>query len=116
LLKAEELDNPQVDRWVQAQSALIGADGVIELDAESAIDLNFAPVIHSGHAEHDNPIRHNDAMINLGFHVFGMFRYSRLQGGQDFLDGLVEFWLAGVLLLHIINDFLYNRRILLLLG
>ena len=56
LLKAQELDDPQVNRRVEAQAALVGADGVVELDAEAAVYLDIAVVVHPGHPEQDGPV------------------------------------------------------------
>jgi hypothetical protein len=40
LLEGEELEDAEVDRGVEAQAALVGADGAVELDAEAAVDLH----------------------------------------------------------------------------
>src|SRR5271169_6668241 len=37
LLKGEELQDAQIDRGMEAQAALVGADGAVHLDAEAAI-------------------------------------------------------------------------------
>jgi len=38
---------------MEAQAALVRAEGAVELDAEAAIDLDTAGVVLPGNAEHD---------------------------------------------------------------
>ena len=42
LLEAQELDDAEVDGGVEAQAALVGADGGVVLHAEAAVDLDLA--------------------------------------------------------------------------
>ena len=37
---------------VEAQAALVGADGGVELDAVAAVHLHLALIVDPGHAEH----------------------------------------------------------------
>ena len=39
LLEAQELDDAQVDRGMEPQAALVGADGGVELHPVAAVDL-----------------------------------------------------------------------------
>jgi len=48
LLEAEELDDAGVDRGVEAQAALVGAQRGVELDAEAAVDVDLAGVVDPG--------------------------------------------------------------------
>jgi len=48
LLKAQELQDRQVDRGVETQAAFVGTDGRVELDAVAAVDLDLASVIDPG--------------------------------------------------------------------
>src|SRR5690606_800859 len=57
LLEAEEFDDAQVHGRMESQSALVRADGAVELDAEAAVDPHVALVVHPGDAEHDDPFR-----------------------------------------------------------
>lgn len=41
LLEAEELQDGQVDRGVETETTLVGAEGGVELDAETAVDLDL---------------------------------------------------------------------------
>ena len=42
LLKAQKLQDALVDRGMEAQAALVGADGAVELDAVAAVHLDLA--------------------------------------------------------------------------
>ena len=42
LLEAEELDDAEVHRGMEAQAALVGADGAVELHAVAAVDVHVA--------------------------------------------------------------------------
>src|SRR5208337_2569362 len=63
LFKRQELQDAKVDRGMEAQPALVGADGAVHLDAETAVDLNVALIVEPGNAEHedalwlDNPLQ-----------------------------------------------------------
>jgi hypothetical protein len=91
LLEAEELEDAQVDGGVEAEAALVGADGAVELDAETAVDLDLAGVVLPGHAEDDLAFGFDDAFEDAF---------------EDFAGGLEEFRFAGVAGLHLGQDFL----------
>ena len=82
---------------MEAQAALVGADGAVHLDAEAAVDLDLAAVVDPGHAEHDHPLGLDDALEDLGLAVLGMLVEDRARRLDDLLDGLMEFRLARVL-------------------
>ena len=65
LLEGEELEDAEVDGRVEAQAALVGADGAVHLDAEAAVDLDLALVVDPGHAEHDHALGLDDALEDL---------------------------------------------------
>ena len=56
LLEGQELQHAEVDRRMEPQAALVGADGAVHLDAEAAVDLHLAAVVDPRHAEHDRPL------------------------------------------------------------
>ena len=82
---------------MEAQSALVGADGAVHLDAEAAIHLHFALVIEPGHAEHKDPFGLGNAFQDLGFVILRVAPQHGLQGLEHFHHGLVEFWFGWVL-------------------
>ena len=63
-------------------SALIGADGAIELYTVTQVYLYFALVVNPGHAEGYDALRLYDALYNLGFFELRMLVvhiFDRLQ-------------------------------------
>ena len=104
LLEAEELDDAEVHRRVQAQAALVGADGAVELHAETAVHLNLAVIVDPRHAEHDDALGLDDALEQRGLLVLGMGLDDRLEGLKHLGDGLDELGLLGVLRLHLLDD------------
>ena len=54
--KARNFRMPRLTDGMEAQSALVGADGAVHLDAESAIDLDVALVVEPRNAEHDDAL------------------------------------------------------------
>ena len=97
LLETEELQDAQVDGGVQAQTALVRTDSVVELDPVSTVDLHGALVVCPGDPEHDLAIWLDDPVEDLRFQVFRALLEYWLQGFQDLAHGLVEFLLPWVL-------------------
>ncbi len=97
LLESEELEDPEIDGGVEAETALVGTDGRVELDAETAIDLDLAAVVHPRHAEHEDPLRLDDAFEDPMVEVFRVALEHRHQRLDDLLDGLVELRFTRVL-------------------
>ena len=104
LLEAEELDDGQVDRGVEAQTALVGADRGVELHTVAAVDLNLAVVVHPGNAEHDDALGLDEALHETGFFPLGVLVNDVLEALEDFINGLQEFGLIGVVLLKVGED------------
>ncbi len=66
LFKCEEFQDSKIDRGMEAQAALVGADGAVHLDAEAAIDLDIALVIEPRHTEHNEALGLGDALQDFG--------------------------------------------------
>jgi len=62
LFKRQELQDAQRHRRMEPQPALVGADGAVHFNAESAIDLNLALIIEPWHAEHHDALGFDDAL------------------------------------------------------
>src|SRR5664280_78043 len=97
LLESEELEEAEVDGRMEAQAALVGADGAVHLDAEAAVDLDLALVVHPRDAEHDHALRLGDALEDLRVAILRVLGDDGLERLGDFHRGLVELRLAGVL-------------------
>ena len=96
LFEGEELQDRQVDRRVEADAALVGADGAVHLHAVAAVDLDLAFVIEPGHTENDDALGFRDAFQNFHFLQYGARHDVGSQRFGDLADGLVEFRLIGI--------------------
>src|SRR5208283_5104069 len=100
LLEGEELQDAEIDRGMEAQAALVGADGAVHLDAEAAIDLDVALVVKPRHAEHKDALGFHNPLQDPGRNVFRMSLENEAQRVEHFLYRLVKFRLSGVLRFH----------------
>ena len=57
LLKAKEFHNPKVYGRMEANAALVGADGAVKLSAVATVDLHVAQVIYPAYTEDDASLR-----------------------------------------------------------
>lgn len=95
LLKAEELEDGQVDGGVQTQAALVGAQGRVELDPVAAVDLDVALVILPLHAELDDALG-DGGDLEGGAVLWVLLEQSAvLQGRGELVVGLLELGLGG---------------------
>ena len=83
---------------MQTQTALVGADRGVELDAPAAVDLHLTGVVYPRNAEIDDALGLNDALHDAVGLDLGTCHNDRLEGLEDFLDGLQEFRLVRVAL------------------
>ena len=97
MFKAQEFDDPQIYRRVEAQATFVGTNGVVKLYAETAVYLHFTLVVNPWDAEHECPVRYDNAIIDFGFYKLGVACNRCLQGSKDLLDCLMEFWLSSTL-------------------
>jgi hypothetical protein len=104
--KGQELEDGQVDRRVEADAALVGADGRGVLDAVAAIDLHLAMVIDPRDAEHDDALRFDQAIEQAVFGIFRMLGDVRPQAFDDFGDGLQKLRLPRIAGGYLLNEFL----------
>jgi hypothetical protein len=82
LLKAQELQDRQVDRRVQAETALVWAEGGVELNSVAAVDLDLVLVVFPNHPKLDDALRDGDDLE--GGLVFGvLFEESAVFEGGD---------------------------------
>src|SRR5690606_9941568 len=89
LLEAQELDDPEIDRGVEAQAALVGAEGGVELDPEAPVDLYLTAVVDPGNAEDDLPFGLAEAFDQRVVGIGGMARDHGTQALQHLAHGLV---------------------------
>ena len=120
LLKAEEFQNGQVDAGMEPQTALVGADGAVELHPVAPVHLHLALIVHPGDAEKNDPLRLHEPLQQTGLFVLGMLVKHGGNAFQDFRGRLQKFAFVGVALLqpfqnagsisvHIEYPFLFSR-------
>ena len=101
-LKAEELHDREVDRRMEAQSALVGADGGVVLYAVAAVDLHLSGVVHPCDAERDDPVGLDEALKNGVLLPLGVLIDNAFETFEKFTDALVELRSVGVAGEHLI--------------
>ena len=108
LLKAEEVDDGTVDGGMEADPALVRAEGAVELGAVAPVDVDFAVVIGPADAERDAAFRFHDAFQEFFFtivaFVLGDDGRDRV---QNFSHRLVEFGFTRISLQDGFHDFIY---------
>ena len=97
LLEGQELQDAEVDRGVEAQPALVGADRAVHLDAEAAVHADLALVVDPGDAEEDDALGLDDALEDLRVLVLRVAVEHEGERLGDLLDGLVKLGLGRVL-------------------
>ena len=81
---------------MEAQAALVRADGGVELHTVATVDLHLAFVVNPGHAELDHALRLDEALQNAVLFVFGVLGNDRLEGVEHLVDGLQELRLVTI--------------------
>ena len=65
---------------MEAQAALVGANGAVELHAVADVDMHLALVVSPRYAERDDAFRLYDAFNQLDFLELGMLVVDILDG------------------------------------
>ena len=92
-----------------AQTALVRADGAVELAAVADVGMVVAVVVHPNDAEGEHTLRLDHAVEQVGFFIFGVGIHHGGDRGEYFLYGLHEFRLVAVLFLDVLNNALDIR-------
>ena len=96
---------------MQAQAALIRADGAGKLHAERVVDLHLTLVIHPRHAEKDLALRHGQAFKKRFFAILLFVALNhRAQGIEHLANGLMKLRLAGIFAHHALIDLVNVRH------
>ena len=98
LLKAEELQDALIDRGMEAQAALVGADGAVELHTVAAVHLNLALIVNPGHTEGDDALRLDQTLNQSGLLVLRVLLHNGLDALQNLAHSLQELRLVGIAL------------------
>ena len=106
LLKAEELHCVEVDVFLEAQTAFVRSDCVVELNAETAIDVIYAVVVHPRHAEHNLSVGLYKTLENNVFsHSFFVLFDSGCERRKNLFNRLHKLGLSRVFQFGLFNDF-----------
>src|SRR3954469_23141420 len=104
LLESEELQDRAVDRRVEADSALIGADRIVVLDPVAALDPDIVVVGLPADPERDHPVRLGDSAQDLPAVVILLVGDEVEDVLGHFLDRLDEFGLARIAALDALHE------------
>ena len=96
LLEGEELQDAQIDGRVEAQAALVGADGGAVLHAPGAVDLDLTLVVHPGHTELDGALGFDQALEQALAGIAGVGLQERPEAVHHLLYGLQKFGLVRI--------------------
>ena len=100
LFETEELQDGRIHGRMETQTALVGTDGVVELDTVAGIHLHLSFIIDPRHAEGENTVGFDDALDDLRRFEFRMFVIHVLNGLENLLYSLQVFFLCRVLRLE----------------
>jgi hypothetical protein len=97
---------------MEAHTALVRADGGIELDAVAVVHLYLTLVIHPGDAEEDAPFRGGQPLKQriAAVGILVLFDYGT-QAFQHFVNSLIELRLVRILCLHSCQNIIYITHI-----
>ena len=113
LLEAKKFEHALGDGGMKAQSAFVGSNGVVKLDAPAAIDAHAAVVGFPSDAKGDDAIGFGEALEDAGLAVFGVLFNVGKEVGHDLFDGLVKFQFAGIAFFqsgHELVEALFRRK------
>ncbi|MNE51215.1 hypothetical protein D3C80_1458330 [compost metagenome] len=86
---------------MEAQAALVRADGAAHLHAVATVDAHHALIVDPRYAEQDGAFRLDHALEDGGLHVARFALQEGPQAAHHFFDRLVEFRLVGVAALEL---------------
>ena len=91
LLKTQELEDGQVDSGVEAETALVWAEGRVELDAVALVDVAHALVVFPDNAELDDALGDGDDLESLLVLWVLLEDGGALEGGGELYMMLIVF-------------------------
>ena len=106
LLKAEELHDGKVNIALETETALVGSDRAVELNAEATVYLNFAVTVGPRYTEFDNALRLYETLKKTGFLILGMLFDNGFKGFENLFNSLKKLGFVRIALLNLRNNFL----------
>ena len=99
---------------MEPQPALVGADGVVELEAVTSVDLHATPVVDPHHLEGETAVGFDDPLGDLVRLEFGMPVVGLLDGRQYLADGLQILAFTRVPALEFSHKFVHIHSIIVI--
>ena len=96
LLESKELHDAEVYAGVEADTALVRAQGAVHLNPVSAIYVDLSPVVSPRYTEHYDTFRLYHSVENFQIHKVRVRSHIRSNALNDFSDCLVELALTGI--------------------
>ena len=97
LLESEELQNAQIHRRMESDTAFVRPDRAVHLDAVSFVDFYFTLIVEPRNTEHDDPLGLGDTLEHLHFLKHGILQDILRQRLHDLVHRLVKLFLSGIL-------------------
>ena len=111
LLKTKEFQDTLIYRRMESQAALVWSDRTVELDTVSLVNLYSSVVIDPRYFEGDDSLWLYKTLKNGKFTIlFLIFVNYDFKGVKNFLNCLMEFWLARILCYNSFINFFCVRH------
>ncbi len=81
---------------MKSETALVGTDGAVELNAETAVNLNLAVVVNPGNSEHNNSLGLGNSLENTVCLVLRVLLKNRLERCENLCSRLNKLRLSGI--------------------
>ena len=96
LLEGQELQDAEVHAGMEADTALVGTDRAVHLNAIATVDMDLALVVGPGNTEHDDALRLDHTLKDLEIHQMRIRGDIRCNTFHHLTDSLVKFFFARV--------------------
>ncbi len=106
LFESEELEHAERDGRVEPQATFIRTDRAVHLDAETAVDLDLAPIVDPRDAEHDDAFRLHQPLQDPRLPIHGVGIDERHHRFDDLANRLVELNFPRVLGGDLVHEFI----------
>ena len=105
LLKAQELDDAEVYRWMEAEATFVWANGTVKLYTITLVYMYLASIVSPRNTEHNNALRLNNALQNSLLLILRILIQYRSNRSQNFLYSIMELGFTRILSLNLCNNF-----------
>lgn len=96
----------KVNIALETETALVGSDRAVELNAEATVYLNFAVTVGPRYAEFDNALRLYETLKKTGFLILGMLFDNGFKGFENLFNSLKKLGFVRIALLNLRKNFL----------